>query len=62
VEEDIDMNHLEEDEHAGMKKNLVSLTRKLKDINREMHKNVMSGKKDFNKKTPEFMKALENAQ
>ena len=27
-----------------------------------MHKNVLSGTKDFNKKTPEFAQALEKAQ
>lgn len=57
------MNNLEEDtEGEGqLKKNLVSKT-KLRKLNRKQHKNNLSGKKDFNKKTPEFLKALEKAQ
>jgi len=39
VEADIDINHLEENKKAGMPKNLVSLTKKLSEINRKMHKN-----------------------
>ena len=56
------MNNLEQDtEGEGQKKNLVSQT-KLSKVNRRMKKSKLSGKKDFNKKTPEFLKALEKAQ
>lgn len=62
VEADIDMDNLVTDTKAGLKKNLVSMTKKLDEVNRKMHKNILSGNKDFNKKTPEFQKALEKAQ
>jgi len=37
------MNNLTEDKEAGQKKNLVSLTKKLSKINKQMHKNILSG-------------------
>lgn len=48
------MNNLKLDKEAGQKKNLISLTKKLSEVNKKMFKNKASGRKDFNKKTPEF--------
>ena len=39
----------------------ISLTKSLKKVNKPMVKNNLSGKKNFNEKTPEFKKALEKA-